>query len=72
MDKKMLVDVCKQIYHQFPNFDQISPVIKSQPNQSYLLIFTSSGSTHNGHTIPLVLRVVVNQEGKIVKTTTSR
>jgi len=72
MDKKILADICTQIYQQFPILNNTSPQIRTQPHDSHLLIFSSSGMSVDRHTIPFIVRVLVDQDGKIVKTTVSR
>lgn len=72
MDEKLLSEICRQVYQQFSILQDTIPEIRSQPGDSNLLIFSSSGLSEDGHPIPFIVRVLVNKDGKIIKTTTSR
>lgn len=78
MDTKTIENVCKQVYRRFPEVTGSRPRVQQQaaanaaPKDSYLFIFKGSGTTADGHSIARVVRVVVSQEGKILKTSTSR
>lgn len=72
MDKKSVAAVCEKIYKQFPEMKGIQPIIKPQGNDITLLIFHNTFQTSNGQNIQRTVRVVVNQDGKIIKITTSR
>lgn len=72
MDKKLFSEICTQVYCQFPILQDTIPEVRPQPGDSNLLIFSSSGMSEDGHPIPFIVRVLVNKNGKITKTTTSR
>jgi hypothetical protein len=71
MNPFSLASICRQIYKKFPEVNGALPRERAQGSQT-LLIFEGSAQTANGKTIKRVVRVVVSDEGKIVKTTTSR
>lgn len=72
MEEKVLENICKQVYRQFPEVKSVKPTKRSQPGNQTLLIFKASAKTADGNTLPRSVRVVVNADGKIVKTSTSR
>ena len=72
MNKQLIEKVCIEVYKQFPQYEGIPPEIKSQPNDTHLLIFQSSGEIANQKSIQLSIRVLVNGRGDIVKITSSR
>lgn len=72
MNKQVIEKVCSEVYKQFPQYEGIPPEIKSQPNDTHLLIFQSSGEIANQKSIQLSIRVLVNGRGDIVKITSSR
>jgi hypothetical protein len=72
MDEKILEEVCQTIYNQFPNMVGVKPIERSQPMGAILLIFEANATTEDGHILPISIRVVVDRNGKILKTTTSR
>ena len=72
MSKNWLSQVCQQVYAQFPEVDGVRPTQDEQPNGNYLLIFKASVIAANGKRIQRTVRAVVNENGKILKISTSR
>ncbi len=72
MDAKTLKQICEKVYKKFPEVNGKNPTKHGQPNDCTLLIFKGTGTAPNGEKIPRVIRVTVNEQGKILKMTTSR
>jgi len=72
MERSVLDKVCQQIYRRYPNLQGKRPKVTSQGSERYLLLFTSSGQTPDGNTIKQTVRVVTDDAGRILKTSTSR
>ncbi|MEN6408951.1 MAG: hypothetical protein ABFD44_04470 [Anaerolineaceae bacterium] len=72
MEARLLESICRQIYRQFPEVAGSKPKITPQDSTHTLLIFSGKAAAADGKTISRVVRVVVNEKGKILKTTTSR
>lgn len=72
MQRNVLEKVCQQIYRRFPDLKNRTPKVTSQGNERYLLIFSGSGKTPDGKTITQNVRVVADENGHILKTSTSR
>ena len=72
MDKKSIDRVCKTIYQKYPAVKDKRPKVTLHGENRYLLIFSGSGKTPDGKTITNTLRVVANEEGKIIKSSMSR
>jgi hypothetical protein len=78
MDDKHLESVCKQIYKRFPEISGNHPKVQAQNTPSgegkvqYLLVFQGYRATADGKAINRIVRVVVSEQGKIIKVTTSR
>jgi hypothetical protein len=72
MERSVLDKVCRQVYRRFPNLKNKKPKVTSQGNDRYLLLFSSSGKTPDGKTIKQTVRVVTDNSGRILKTSTSR
>ncbi len=72
MQRNILDKVCLQVYRRFPELKNKSPKVTSQGNDRYLLIFSGSGKTPDGKTIKQNVRVVADDTGRILKTSTSR
>jgi hypothetical protein len=81
MEKPAFDRLVQEIYRRFPQVRGCMPRIQTCPpakNRSlvrlpaYLLVFQSHATTTTGKTLPFYLRVVVDEQGKILKITTSR
>ncbi|MBI9043252.1 MAG: hypothetical protein JEZ06_02130 [Anaerolineaceae bacterium] len=72
MKKDIKNKVCNEIYRKYPDMDGVKPEVKPYSSNKELLIFNTKAKTSNGFSLTKTLRVVVNQEGKILKTTASR
>jgi len=67
-----LNEIYQQVYQKFPEVLGKTPVKHVQPNGQTLLVFKGQGIGPNGTRIARIVRVLVNEKGKIVKMTTSR
>lgn len=81
MKPKVLKKVVDQIHRRFPEFTGSKPKVRvrNAPQEksvrtapTYLLTFHCKASTNGKKIIPRWVRVVVNEQGKILKITTSR
>jgi hypothetical protein len=72
MDKEILEKVNQQIIAQFPYLTGISPQISQVREGLFELKYTGSVLTANGQTLPVVVKVVADDLGKIQKLITSR
>ena len=72
MDKKILSSICSQVYSRFPEVKGCQPKIQSHGDTGQVLIFKGQATGADGKSINRVVRVVVDQNGKISKMTTSR
>lgn len=72
MERSVLDKVCKQVYRRYPTLRDKKPKVTSQGSDRYLLLFSTSGKTPDGKTIKQTIRVVADNSGRILKTSTSR
>jgi hypothetical protein len=72
MEKKLITSICNQVYSRFPEVKGCQPKIQPHGETGQVLIFKGQAAGADGRAIPRVVRVVVNQDGKISKITTSR
>jgi hypothetical protein len=81
MDSKLVDSISKQIYKRFPEVDGKKPKVRRQTSNSgnkskstgtYLLTFQGKAKVQGGKTINRYIRVVADDEGKIIKVSTSR
>ncbi len=72
MDPKAKSTVCAAVYSQFPEVRGDTPQVKNLPGDKYQLIFQGTVKTENGKSLPRTVRVVANDDGRILKLSTSR
>ncbi|MCJ7623806.1 MAG: hypothetical protein MUO76_09910 [Anaerolineaceae bacterium] len=72
MEREIIDKVCSQVYKRFPEVQGMKPKIQSYTSKQSLFIFHGKATAADGHTIPRTVRVVVDNNGKIGKMTTSR
>jgi hypothetical protein len=85
MDPKLLQTLSQEIYHRFPELSGRRPrvqAVKPVQNRStgistpkdakYLLVYSGRAATSTGKLMPFIVRVVVNEKGKILKISSSR
>jgi len=85
MDLKLLQTVSQEIYRRFPELNGRRPrvqAIRSGQGRSnvgsipadakHLLVFSGRAATSTGKHMPFIIRVVVNEQGKILKISSSR
>jgi hypothetical protein len=80
MDPSLIKRISQDIYRRFPEFVGISPKVrvqamKEKPSsglQTFLLTYNHQANLPDHKTLPRWVRVVANEQGKIIKITTSR
>ena len=85
MDPKLLQNVSQEIYHRFPELSGRRPRVQavkpgqgrddggSKPGEAkHLLVYSGRAVTSTGKPMPFIVRVVVNEQGKILKISSSR
>lgn len=72
MDARVKNAVCTSVYRQFPELKGVPPRVKALPADKYQLIFHGQAKTADGKTLSRTVRVVSDENGKILKLTTSR
>ncbi len=80
MKAEILNQIAKQIHRRYPEFDGVRPKARVQtppegarnPSKTYLVIFSKKVTLGDGKMMTRNLRVVTDENGKIIKVTTSR
>lgn len=86
LDTKIIKNVSEKVYKRFPEVSGANPSIRKQAagknnpesentghnTANFLLIYRGSVEVGNGKKLERLVRVVVNNRGKILKMTTSR
>jgi len=73
MDNHIIKSISEKIYQRFPYLRGVKPKIRTQSTQpGYLLTYRTDVRTTDNLVLTRIVRVVVNQEGKVLKISTSR
>jgi hypothetical protein len=67
-----LNEIYQKVYKKYPEVNGKKPTRHNQPDGQVLLIFKGEGSGPNGVKIPRTIRVLVDQDGKIIKMSSSK
>jgi hypothetical protein len=80
MKAELIDQITKHIHRRYPEFEGVRPKVRLQtppegarnPARTYLLTFSKKATLGDGKTMTRALRVVTDEQGKIIKVTTSR
>ncbi len=78
MKRDIVQKISREIYRRFPEFSGVRPKVKAQntskssASPTYLLTFNTKVGLPDKKTMSRWVRVVADDTGKILKTTTSR
>lgn len=78
MNREIVQKISREIYRRFPEFSGVNPRVKKQQAtkasgfSTYLLTFNTRVSLPDKKTMTRWVRVVADETGKILKTSTSR
>jgi hypothetical protein len=72
MDAHLIDQVSKRVFERFPGLRGSHPSVKPYAGDQFLLVYSGSASTQDGHTIQQTVRVVAGADGSIKKMTASR
>ena len=72
MDQEKINAVTQTVIAQHPYLSEISPEILSMDDGNTQLIYKGEAKTESGFSLPIIIRVVVDHSGEIVKMTSSR
>jgi hypothetical protein len=81
MNERLITNVCREVYRRFPELLGVRPKIQiygsestrsNNPAPKFLLVFKGKGETAAQKPISYLVRVVVNEQGKILKMSMSR
>ena len=72
MDNEILEKVNQQIAAQFPYLTDVTPKVTEVRGGLFELKYTGSVLTANGQALPVIVKVVADDQGKIQKLVASR
>ena len=71
MESSAIDRVSQSVYRQFPELKGVRPSVRQSGSQ-YLLIYSGKVKTSDGKTLPRTVRATANEQGSILKLSTSR
>jgi hypothetical protein len=77
MDRDAIEKVNRKVSRQFPEMKSVHPSIKAESNaskskKSFSLTYKGKANLPNGRTISRVVRVVADENGKVLRMSTSK
>jgi hypothetical protein len=72
MDKEILDKINHDVYAQFPYLQDVEPKILEIGRSLSELRYQYNAQTSNGITLPIVIKVIADDQGNIQKMVTSR
>jgi hypothetical protein len=72
MEEKLISHICQEVSRQFPEVKGVYPIIKPHGSGQTLLIFHGKALAAGGRSINRTVRAVADDQGSIIKITTSR
>jgi len=72
MDSDTISKIDEQVFRQFPFLTGSMPDVSQENENRWLLLYKGSAVTADGHDLPIVVRVIADNDGKVIKLTSSR
>lgn len=72
MDNEILEKINQQVSAQFPYLSGVTPTVAEVRAGLFELKYTGSVLTANGQILPVIVKVIADDQGKIQKLVTSR
>ena len=72
MDSETISKINQQVFRQFPFLTGTLPEVSQENENRWLLLYKGSVVTADGHELPVVVRVIADNDGKVIKLTSSR
>ena len=71
MDSAAINKVCQSVYTRVPALQGVKPKVSPQGSR-FLLIFSKTNKLPTGKTLEQTIRVIADEEGNIIKMSSSR
>lgn len=72
MNTTAIQKVCREVATNFPQTKNVAPVVSSRGGGRYTLVFSYSSKLPDGHSLHQSVRVVADEQGTILKTSSTR
>jgi hypothetical protein len=72
MDSDTISKIDQQVFRQFPFLSGTIPDVSQENENRWLLLYKGSAVTADGHEMPVVVRVLADNDGRVIKLTSSR
>lgn len=75
LTKRQIEDVCRRVYRRFPELEGVRPRVKPHGRNGsakVVLLFKSKVRMDDGTSLPVSVRVVADERGKVIKMTSTR
>ena len=72
LTSKTVTNVTKKIASDYPDFSDITPKVVSIGKDRFELTYEQKRKTADGETLKLVLKTIVDQDGEIIRVSTTK
>ncbi len=72
MDQAIIDKICAGIYVKHPEMRGVKPKISKRDDNHFLMLFKQTKKTSTGMDLTEIVRVTVDEQGKVLKTSSSR
>lgn len=74
MNKESVEKITRTVVRQFPEMDGVTPAVKSENGngERYLVTYKGASDLPDGNTLKRIVRVVANENGDVIRMSTSR
>ena len=72
MQPQKIEQINETVYGQFPYLRGVQPIESGMEGENLLLVYKGEARTESGFSLPILVRVVISEDGKIAKMTSSR
>ena len=75
LTRKQIDGVCRRVYKRFPELQGVRPRVKPHEQNGtgkVVLLFKSKVRTDDGMSLPISVRVIADDRGKVIKMTSTR
>lgn len=78
MNQTLIQGINKVVYKRFPEMRDVRPTVRTQKGSTardehtYLLVYKTKIALAGSKSLPRTVRVIANDEGRVIRITTSR
>ena len=74
LSKKQVEAICRRVYKRYPDLRGVRPRVKAERarDDRFQLLFKTTVALPDGPSLPITVRAVADEKGRVLKMTSSR